>query len=228
MNENAPHITIKAIARQNVVTLVVSGCVGILLCALAANFFWQDYRLNILLVFLFCLVCVIIGLFKHFEPINSFELTPNGLSYFHRYGHLHIDWHNVMIIDQPKVTEGVEAKELSYIGIKLRDSDVLAKMVSRRFANNMLQEQRDLYFLACQLENISLLTQQINDKPFKLGCGKKIIGPIGAWMHRTEMLRSTFGYDVFIPLNACDRPPEAFITLLKQCKTASDDYQQGK
>jgi hypothetical protein len=226
MSTESPNITIKAIARQNALTMMIFGACGLLLCILAASFWWHDYRLNIVMFFLMSLVALIIGLFKHFEPDNSFELTPEGMVYFHRRGSWQVSWDNVMIIEQPKVTQGVEAKPLSYIGIKLRDSQVLAKIVSRRLANQLLQEQRDLYFLGCQLEGISLLERQINDSPFKMANGEKVIGPIGAWLHRTEMLRRNFGYDLFIPLDACDREPDAFVTLLKECKEASIGYSQ--
>lgn len=226
MTEQNPNITIKALARQNVVTLITSGAVGMLLCALVANFFWHDYRLQIVMIFMVSVVSLIIGLFKHFEPENSFELTPQGMKYIHRYGEWQLDWENIMIIDQPSITEGVETKALAYIGIKLHDTQVLAKLLSRRMANNMLQEQRDLYFLACQVENIGLFERQINDKPYKLDDGEKVIGPIGAYLHRCDMLRKSFGYDVYIPINALDRPPEEFVALLKQCKASAKGYQQ--
>lgn len=128
-----------------------------------------------------------------------------------------------MRIALPKITEGIETKELPYIGIKLKDSEVLAKL-PRRLANGLLLEQRDLYFLACQLEDIGFFDRQINDSPFKLANKDKVIGPVGAFLHRTAMLRKTFGFDVFIPTNACDREPQAFIELLKQCQNSAGDY----
>lgn len=224
MEQNKPNISIKALSRQNAMTLTVSGVAGMALCAVAAGFWWHDYRLNIVFLFLVSFVTMALGLFKHFEPPNSFELTPDLMVYCHRYGNLPVSWDNMMIIDQPRVTEGAESKELAYIGFKLKDADVLAKSISRRMANHLLQEQRDLYFLACQLENISLFERQINDKPYKTAQGEQIIGPIGAWLHRMVMLRRVFGYDLMIPLNACDREPQAFIDLLKQCKASSADY----
>lgn len=223
MSDSSDVITIKAIARHNVQTLLVSGVFGMALSALVANFFWHDYRMQIVLVFLVSFVCLLVGIFKHFEPQNSFELRPEQFSYCHRYGHLNLAWDNMMRIDIPKVTEGVETKALPYIGIKLKDSEVLAKL-PRRLANNLLLEQRDLYFLACQIENLGLFDRQINDSPFKLANKNKVIGPVGAFLHRCEMLRKTFGYDVFIPVNACDREPEAFIELLKQCQSSADGH----
>ena len=223
MTDTPAVITIKAIARHNVQTLLVSGFAGMALSALVANFFWQDIRMQIVLVFLVSLVCFIIGIFKHFEPENSFELTPEQLTYCHRYGRWNIQWDNIMRIDMPKVTEGIDTKVLPYIGIKLKDSEVLAQL-PRRLANNLLLEQRDLYFLACQIENIGLFERQINDSPFKLSNKQKVIGPVGAFMHRSAMLRKTFGYDVFIPTNACDRQPQSFIELLKQCKDSAEDH----
>ena len=223
MSDSSPVITIKAIARHNVQTLLVSGAFGMALSALMANFYWHDIRMQIVLIFLVSFVCLLVGIFKHFEPQNSFELTPEQLLYCHRYGHLDLAWDNIMRIDMPKVTEGIESKVLPYIGIKLKDNEVLAKL-PRRLANNLLLEQRDLYFLACQIENLGIFDRQINDSPFKLSNKEKIIGPIGAFLHRSVMLRKTFGYDVFIPTNACDREPEAFIELLKQCQNSASDH----
>ncbi len=223
--QTQPSIYVKAVARQNAMSLMIGGVVGMSACALAAGFLWQDHRLNIIFLFLASFVTLLMGLFKHFEPINSFELTPECLTYCHRYGELKIPWGNIMIIDQPRVTEGVESKELAYIGLKLKDVETLRETLSRRLANNLLQEQRDLYFLACQLENIGLFERQINDTPFKMSNGDKVIGPIGAWFYRMEMTRRVYGYDLFIPTNACDREPQAFIALLKECKSASNDYR---
>jgi hypothetical protein len=224
MQQQAPNISIKAIARQNALFLTVLGSGGLLLSILLANFWWDSYRLNIVFISLLSFITLLIGLFKHFEPLNSFDLTPNGMIYYHRHGRWEVTWDNVMIIAQPSVTQGVESKELSYIGIKLRNTDVLAKVISRRMANNLLQEQRDLYFLGCQLEDINLFNRQINDQPYKMANGEKIIGPIGAWLHRVDMLRKIFGYDLYIPIDACDREPKAFVELLLQCKSAAANY----
>lgn len=224
MNETSPHITIKAIARQNALSLTVFGCAGLLLCLLAANFWWDSYRLNLVFFSLLSFITLLIGVFKRFEPENSFELTPSGMVYYHRRGSWKVSWDNAMIIDQPKVTQGVETKKLNYIGIKLRDPQVMVNSVSRRMANQLLQEQRDLYFLGCQLEGISILERQINDSPYKTATGEKIIGPLGAWMHRITMLRKVFGYDLYIPLDACDREPQEFVALLKECKQAAENY----
>ena len=225
MDHQESNIAIKAIARQNAMFLTVLGCSGLLLSVLVASFWWDSYRLNIVLISLVSFNTLLIGLFKHFEPLNSFDLSPRGMVYHHRYGSWQISWDNVMIIEQPKVTQGIESKELSYIGIKLHDTDVLAKVISRRMANHLLQEQRDLYFLGCQLEDISLFNRQINDQPYKTTTGEKIIGPIGAWLHRVAMLRKTFGYDLYIPIDACDRDPQAFVELLLQCKTSALNYR---
>ena len=223
MSEHFEVITIKAIARHNTQTMLVSGVFGVAVSAVLANFFWHDYRIQIVMIFLVSFVCLLVGIFKHFEPQNSFELTPQQLSFFHRRGQLNIEWDNIMRIALPKITEGIETKELPYIGIKLKDSEVLAKL-PRRLANGLLLEQRDLYFLACQLEDIGFFDRQINDSPFKLANKDKVIGPVGAFLHRTAMLRKTFGFDVFIPTNACDREPQAFIELLKQCQNSAGDY----
>lgn len=217
MQETAPVITIKAIARHHAKTLMVNGLLGLILSGLLANFFWWDFRLHLVLLLLVSLILLIIGAFKHFEPVNSFELTPQYLCYFHRYGACQLAWDNIQRIDIPVVTQGIEAKPLAYIGIRLKNPEVLAQL-PRRLANNLLSEQRDLYFLACQLNHIGLLERQINDQPFRLSNKQLVIGPVGAFLHRSTMLAKTFGYELFIPFNACDREPQKFLELLKQCQ----------
>ena len=220
-----PNIAIKAEARQNALSLMVFGCVGLLVAALAANFWWDELRLQIVFGFLASFVTMVLGLFKHYEPLNSFELTPEGIRWNHRHGTWLVDWDNIMMIEQPRVTVGTESKSLNYIALKLKDSESLTRSLPRRFANQLLGEQRDLYFLACQVENISLFDRQINDSPYKMATGEKVIGPVGAFMHRTAMMRQIFGFDLYVPLNACDREPDEFVALLKQCKEAAGDYR---
>ncbi len=228
MYEAAPEIAIKAVARKNALFLTVVGCAGLLVCMLAANFWWDSLRLVLVLLILVSFLVMLLGIFKHFEPEDSFVLTPQLMLHRHRHGQWQIDWDNIMIIAQPRVTQGIEAKDLNYIGIKLRDLDLLSKAISPRLANRLLHEQRDLHVLSCQLASTSVFEGLLNDSPYKTAQGQKVIGPVAAWLHRTKLLREAFGYDLYIPLNACDRPPHEFIALLKQCKEASIDYKPSE
>lgn len=224
MTEESEQITIKAVARKNALFLTVVGAVGLLFSILLTNFWWDSMRLVLVLLLLVSFLVMLVGLFKHLEPDNSFVLTPSRLQHFHRHGNWQVSWDNIMIIDQPKVTQGVESKELNYIGIKLRDINMISQAISPRLANRLLHEQRDLHILRCQLAGVSLFEGLLNDTPYKVAKGKKITGPVGAWLHRTKQLREAFGYDLYIPLNSCDRSAGEFIGLLKQCKEAAGDY----
>jgi hypothetical protein len=223
--ENPPEIMIAAVARKNALFLTVLGACGLVLCLLAANFWWDSLRLVLVLLSLVSLLTMMLGIFKHFEPHHSFVLSPSALQHFHRHGNWQVQWENIQIIDQPRVTQGIESKELAYIGIKLRNIDAISQTISIRLANRLLHEQRDLHILRCQLASVSLFEGLLNDNPYKTGDGKKVTGPVAAWLHRTKQLREAFGYDLYIPLNACDRTPDEFIGLLKQCKATASRYE---
>jgi hypothetical protein len=140
--EQAPEIIIKAVARKNALFLTVLGSAGLLLCGLLANFWWVELRLVLVLLVLVSFLVMLVGIFKYFEPHDSFVLTPCVLQHFHRYGSWQVDWQNIQIISQPRVTQGIESKELNYIGIKLADPDLLSQAISRRLANRLLQPRR--------------------------------------------------------------------------------------
>jgi hypothetical protein len=223
--QQPPEIAIKAAARKNAQFLTVLGAAGLLICMLAANFWWDSARLVLVLLILVSFLVMLVGVFKHFEPQDSFILSPSALQHFHRHGNWLVNWDNIMLIAQPKVTVGIESKELNYIGIKLRDLSLLSGAISPRLANRLLHEQRDLHVLRCKQTGVSVFEGILNDNPYKTTAGKKVTGPVAAWLHRTEQLREALGYDLYIPLNASDRSPDEFIALLKQCKAAAGDYE---
>ena len=91
-------------------------------------------------------------------------------------------------------------------------------------ANRLIHEQRPLITFAVMNQLLLLEQVQLNFEPYELPSGENVKGPIAAFLHHTEVLQAAYGYHLYIPDTAIDRELSEFIRLLKQCKSASLDY----
>lgn len=93
-------------------------------------------------------ISLILGLAKVYEPETTLALDDKGLTYFHRRGKVSIDWNNIQRVDIPRVTNGLDTIELSYLGIKLKHLNPILDNISLRLATGLLTEQRPLLVTA--------------------------------------------------------------------------------
>ncbi|NMP31565.1 DUF2982 domain-containing protein [Thalassotalea sp. M1531] len=214
-----PEIKIKPFANYHGRFLLVAGIALLCISIALSHHYWHALRLVLILVILVSIVLIFIGIAKRLEPEFSFHLTPTALSYFHKYGHWQISWQNIQRVGNVKLSSSVNHQVLPYIGIKLKNSEVLAKNISLRLANRLPHEQRPLATLAISSELLTIEQAQVNFAPYRLSDGSKLNGPKALLFHHIDALEKAFGYHLFLPASSLDRPLDDFLTLLNQCNS---------
>ncbi|MCF2949013.1 DUF2982 domain-containing protein [Paraglaciecola aquimarina] len=218
-------IQIRSLAKKNILVSSLSGFLGlcfglILLSALPKEY----YLVGIFVISLAC-VMLIIAWVKYREPTFSFELTKYQIIYRSRHGKWQLNWENIQRIDIPKVSVGMENRELGMLGFKLKDYVTFLDNISPRLMTNMLMEQRPLLFhqlSAGQDKPCStgqcLGQDLLENDYYKDLSGKEYKGIQGMFANRMIKLRANLGYDIFVAASDLDRPEQEFLTLLKQCQ----------
>ncbi|NQZ21914.1 MAG: DUF2982 domain-containing protein [Colwellia sp.] len=222
-----PSIIIKPIAKHNGIFLCFSGVLLLFITFLSAQYFWQMYRISYIFMILLSLVIILIGVVKLFEPAVSLYLTPSKIIFNHRYGHWQLTWQDIQNINLVSEVVGLQREELPYVGLRLVHIDRIAKNISVRLANRLIHQQKGLIVYSVLHQLMTIEQAQINFEPFYLPNGEVIKGPIAAFLHQTEQLSRALGYHLFLPADSFDRGIEEFVSLLKQCKTASATYQDN-
>lgn len=220
MSGSDDSITIRAASKRNGITTTLIG-VGLLLLAFLVMTLLPDV-LFLPGVFIASagIVGLVMGWFKIREPNHSLEITPKGIRYIHRNGEWWLDWENVQRIDAPRVTRGIELRDLEVVGFRLKNVEPLVDSISPRLATNILMEQRPLLL---QNQDEKCVTGNcagadlLEDDQFKLPGGRQLRGVQAMFAHRMSRLRERLGYDLFIAAAELDRPVNEFVVLLKNC-----------
>lgn len=221
MSGNDNRITIRAASKRNGITTTLIG-VGLLLLA----FLVITVLPNVLFlpgVFIASagIVGLVMGWFKIREPNYSLEITPEGIRYIHRNGEWRVDWDNVQRIDAPRVTRGIEVKDLEMVGFRLKRMEPIVDSISPRLATNILMEQRPLLLQnpdeKCVTGNCAS-ADLLEDDQFKLPDGRLLRGVQAMFASRMSKLRERLGYDLFIAAAELDRPVNDFVALLRNCQ----------
>ncbi|MGL5358978.1 MAG: DUF2982 domain-containing protein [Shewanella sp.] len=209
---------IRPLSKRNGLTLTWLG--GLSLVLGLGLFLWLPAWFAVGLVFFSLgVIALILGLAKVYEPDTTLALDEQGLTYFHRRGKVTIDWDNIARVDIPRVTNGVDTIELSYLGIKLKHLNPILDNISLRLATGLLTEQRPLLVTAAssQAELATLETYLGAEfSPLVLE-GERYRGVLAMFGHRCTLLDNHLGYHLYIPHDSLDRQPQEFIKLLRQC-----------
>ena len=221
MSGNEQVIAIRATSKRNGITTTIIG-IGLLALGLVVISLFAKY-LFLVGVFIASagIVGVIMGWFKIREPNYSLEITPEGITYMHRSGQWQLTWDNIQRIDSPRVTRGIETRNLELVGFRLRDTSTVIETISPRLATNILMEQRPL-LLQNPEENCTTGTcagnDLIEDDRFKTAGGKVLKGVQAMFANRMLKLRERLGYDLYIAAAELDRPVNEFVALLRSCQ----------
>lgn len=215
-------ISIKPQSKNNAGFLILLGICLLLVSFLLNSVFWDEYKLQLMLIMFACSIILLIGILKNSEPDTSFKLTRQYISFLHRNGHWKIKWQDISSLGQPTSRTLFDVTYLPYIGIKLKNISLIADNISPRLANKLIHEQRDLLILAAKNNEIKLESGLISFEPYRLN-NKTYKGPIAAWLYRTEQLVGIYGYHLYLPETSLDRDLHAFIKLLKSCKEYSNE-----
>ena len=209
-------------AKRNGISLTLVGV--ILLFAGIVMFITGSGFAPGLVCFSFGAVGTILGLAKVCEPDISVQLSTDGMTYFHRRGKVFVAWDNIQRIDVPRVTQGFNTIELSFVALKLKQINPVLDNVSPRLATGLLTEQRPLLMTAAaQDDNLDRLETYLGAEftPLVVN-GERYRGVLAMFGHRCEMLNAQLGYHLYIPQDSLDRDANEFVKLLRQYKASRD------
>lgn len=214
-------IQIKANAKRNGFTLCLVGMGGVLLSALWLTFLPDVMQLAGFFLTCVSIVAILIGWFKVREPVYSFSLQRDRLSYVNRFGGWQLDWGNIQRVDVPRILQGLEQKPLELVGIRVKHYEPLLDCISPRLASNILMQQRALLLQAdseqCQTGRCYSANLLEQDR-YKSASGKLYTGMKAMFAHRMARMREVLGYDLFVYQSELDRPAEDFVRLLRDCQ----------
>jgi len=217
-------INIKAQSNHHALFLMlIAGLIAFFTLVFSQDY-WHQYRLVLTFIYLSGLVIFITGLAKYLQPKFSLCLTPEGIKYQHRYGYWQVGWRQIQRISLIKETIGLQQIELPYIGIHLIQLSSLAKQISPRLANRLIHEQKPLLAFAVKQQRLTLEQCQLSFEPFELPSGELLKGPLAAFFHHCTVLKTAFGYHLFLPETAIDRELIDFQRLLIQCTNTAKQY----
>jgi len=223
-----PTITIKPLARHHGLFLCLLGSFLLLCSLIISSYFWQHIRLPLIASILIAIVIIFIGLLKYSEPKHSFILTPQKLSFAHRYGHWQLNWQQISYIRQVSETQGFQYHQLPYIGFRLNQLTDVAANISPRLASRLIHEQRPLLAFCLRYQLITTEEAVINFDAYTVTNNNQaaltITGPVAAFLHHSETLYRALGYHLYIPASALDRDIDEFVALLKNCHQSSNEY----
>lgn len=181
--------------------------------------FADSAKLPLLFLMGVAIVGFIIAICKIQEPDVSFMINQQGILYHHKRGFLLIEWQNIQRMGIPQITHGFEQKELAYIGINLKNAEVMLPSISLRLISHLLIEQRAIFHQylrqSCYANDCCPTELSLNTEPYYAESGFVYKGLRGMFAHRMKYLKEMSGYDIFLPENALDRSSEEFIKLLK-------------
>ena len=188
--------------------------------------YWLDGRAQLVMVFLFlaALVTALLGVLKLREPEFSFTLSADHLHFHHKVGGWSLHWRNIIRVDQPRLTRGIDLVDLPYIGLKIRDYDEFLPLMTPRLAVHLLTEQRPLLSMALRYGAISRRDLQdwlIEDNQFRSVNGQHYTGITAMLGHRMGHLRDLYGYDLLIHESSLDREADEFVVLLRSYLASS-------
>lgn len=214
---------IEPMSRRHGLSLTITGLAFMLI--LLAVLYWLGGRGHLVVYFLFLtsLVMTLIGILKLREPLYSFSLSRDSLHFHHKIGGWSLHWSNIIRIDQPRFSVGLEQTELPYIGFKIRDYDELLPLMTPRLAVHLLTEQRPLLTMALRYQAVSRHQLQdwlIEDSDYRSPNGRRYQGVLAMLANRMSHLRQLYGYDLLVHESNLDRDTHDFVVLLRRYQHA--------
>lgn len=210
-------VKIEATSSRHGSELIIGGAAILLVEVLYIKLAMLDVSLVAIFVASVALVMMLLGILKMNQPVYSFILSPESITYLHYYGSWTIPWDNIQRVDIPKVSRGFNREEISYVGLQLRDSDAFLESIPARFAVRTVSEQQALFLQVLRSEGQHLEHPDehiFNVSDFKSSSGKIYRGISAMYAHRMMLFRQLLGYDILLPGSALDREPYEFVRLL--------------
>ena len=220
---------IRSITKSHSYSLAVYSLIAFCICLFLYSEFAEYAQLPLIFLMSASIVGFVVAVCKLQEPDFSFMLNQQGLLYHHKKGFLLIEWSNIQRFGVPTINRGFQPEELAFIGIKLKDPEMILPAISLRLISHLLIEQRATFHQYLRLYspdlNQSASELSLNTEPYKDKNGYVYRGLRGMFAHRMNYFRQYSGYDILIPETALDRPAGEFIKLLRTHQTQANLVQ---
>ncbi|MBQ1782745.1 MAG: DUF2982 domain-containing protein [Gammaproteobacteria bacterium] len=129
---------------------------------------------------------------------SMLSLTATGMALDHRWGRFQLPWSAIARIDTVRLGISNGYQELPYVGIQLRQPELLLDNLSLRLASRWLIEQRDLLRYAEQ-EGATDARLDWEEDQVQLASGQYYDGVIAMFAQRMARLRQHLGFDLYLP-----------------------------
>lgn len=213
-------IKIRPTSNNHGLFLILTGSLFFLITLIVSQWYWHQFRLVFIALFMIFSVVIFTGILKKHQPEFSIKLTKNKFMFIHQYGSWEMPWEEIAYISPVSSVSGVQRDDLPYVGVRLKNVQVLENKIEHRLANKLIHEQRPLLIWALSHELISLEQSLINFDTYS-GLNGTIKGPQAAFLHQTNELKQAFGFHLFIHKSALDRELSEFCQLVNTCQRYS-------
>ncbi|MGL5006505.1 MAG: DUF2982 domain-containing protein [Plesiomonas sp.] len=199
--------------KKHCITLL---CSGSLLAVITAFLLYtlQPSWLWLLSLFALALYLAWQGITRWREPNIGLTLSDMHLQYHHRSGGWAIPWQQVQRIGIPCHQQGLQWVPINYLGIQLKNQADIIDRMTPALIYRLLREQSELVDIGLEQENLDedVSTQLYNATTIEINqrvyCDEEAM-----LLHRMQLCRRLFGYDLYIPLTALDRSADQVIAL---------------
>ncbi|WP_372626135.1 DUF2982 domain-containing protein [Arsukibacterium sp.] len=131
-------------SHQGGARLLLSGLGALMGLLIFTALFAEQFNLWLALAYIAAAMAIFLGFAKLAEPRHFLKCDEAGVHFFHRYGSWLLPWHSFQYCAVPQL----EHQDLSFIGFKVTDYDVLLQPLRLRLAVRLMTEQRPLFISA--------------------------------------------------------------------------------
>lgn len=224
-----PEQQVQPHARRDALTFCVMGVVCFAITIMLQLSGWSLPTAAYALLYIVSAALFLLGVAKIVEPTISLSITPETICYHHLRGHWCIAWDTIIRFDVPRTHRGQQLEALPYLGFRLRDFEPVLASISPRLMVHLISEQRHLLAAALRRETIDN-----NDysayfaipESYQAPSGTVYYGLQALFAVRSQQLRELLGYDLYVPINALDRPVDEFCLWLQQLQAHRNAHRE--
>tara|TARA_R110002126_G_scaffold43475_21_gene124613 strand:- start:4524 stop:5138 length:615 start_codon:yes stop_codon:yes gene_type:complete len=175
---------------------MIAGAGALLGLLLYTVLFAGQFDLWLAIAYLAALMAIFLGFAKLAEPRHFLKCDEQGVHYFHRYGSWLLPWHSFQFCAVPEL----EQQELSFIGFKVTDYDVVLQPLRLRLAVRLMTEQRPLFMSAVKQSCAGgqCASELLAEKDTFNSGQQRYTGIKAVFAQRMQRLAQASGFDLFV------------------------------
>lgn len=152
-------------------------------------------------------------------PAIAFTFAKDHFVFHHKSGDLRVAYENIVRVDVVSITQGLERRQIGYIGIKLRAPELMYEEIPLRLASRLLIEQKDLQVRAgkeqcstgrCDIDTI------VDQVEWRSKSGLIMTGVAGMFANRSEVLNRQLGFHFYISEQAFDMQSVKAVQIIRE------------